>query len=309
MKILQVILLIILISCSSTKELNNGVSYRDNELTPIQSNSKWGFVNEEGVIHIEPMYDSVGFFYNGIAKIKVGNTYGLIRKDNSYLIKPKYEKVDEFQNNYSQVIKSNKSKYIDSNGESISNPPLQGGYCWGSTVSIYKGVTTKVDDKYELVYEKRKRIDDRIIMLYDTTSLKTDTIIDYSNDYIQVVKDGKIGIIKFNHREPIKTTIKKKDLKYDSIVIANYLDGATKYSKVKSGEFWGIINEQGYETVKPKYKRILTDPVEIRNPIAVTDRRIYQNHSKLLVEYEAEKLGYIDIYGKEYFTRWMNGNQ
>ena len=303
MKIQQVIFLIILISCSSTKQLNNGVSYKDNELTPIQSNSKWGFVNAEGVIHIEPMYDSVGFFYNGIAKIKVGNTYGLIRKDNSYLIKPKYEKVDEFQNNYSQVIKRNKSKYIDSNGESIAIPPIQGGYCWGPIVSIYKGVTTKVDDKYELVYEKRKRIDKTITMLYDTTNLKADTIIDYSNDYIQVVKDGKIGILKFNHREPAKTTIKKEDIKYDSIVITNYLDGATKYAKVKIGEFWGIIDEQGFETVKPKYKRIVTDPVEIRNPLAVTDKRIYQNHSKLLVEYEAEKLGYIDIYGKEYFKR------
>ena len=310
MKTLQVILLITLIGCSTAKQQNNGVSYKDNDLTPIQSNLKWGFLNTEGVFHIETMYDSVGFFYNGIALVKLKDKYGLIRKDNSYLINPKYDKVDEFQNNYSQVVKGNKSKYIDSKGETISDTPLQGGYCWGSIVSIYKGATTKVDGKYELVYERRKRIDSTIVMVYDTTNLKADTIIDYSNDYIQIVRDGKIGITKFDQHNPMETTFENENLKYDSIVIENYLDGATKYSKVKLDELWVVINEQGYETVIPKYINILTDPVEIRNPIAVTDKSIYQNHKKLLVEYEVGKHGYIDIHGKEYFIRRKkDGNQ
>ena len=303
MKKHKVLILLFLISCSTAKDLSYNSKYSDKELTPFQTDNKWGYADADGNVIIKPKYDSVGFFYNDIAKVKLKNKYGLIRKDNSYLIKPKYKSVDEFHNNYSQIIKGNKSKYIDSKGETITNTPLKGGYCWGPIVSIYKGVATKINGKYELVYERRKRIDSLIVMTYDTTRLKADTIIDYSNDYIQIVRNGKIGITKFNQINPVETTIEDENLKYDSIVISKYLDGATRYSKVREDNFWGIINEQGFETVKPKYKRILTNPSDIRNPIAVTDKAIYQNHKKLLVEYESGKLGYIDIYGNEYYNR------
>ena len=302
MKKVNILIIIVLLSCTTTKELVNG-NYNDDELTPFQTNSKWGFIDEKGVVHIEPMYDSIGFFYNGIAKVKIDGQCGLIKKDNSYLIKPKFQDIEEFHKNYSEVTYNWKSIYIDSNGKIISDAPLQGAYCWGAIVSNHKGIETKVNGKYELLYERRKLVDGLIKIHYDTTSLAADKIVDYSSDHIQVIKNGKIGITKFDYQNPKKTTINQESLKYDSIVIARYYRGATKYAKVKTGQLWGIINEQGYEIVKPKYRRILTDPIELRNPIAVVNKPIYHNHKKLLVEYDVGKLGYIDTNGKEYFKR------
>lgn len=302
MKKTQILLLTIILSCTTTKEFVD-FKYNDEELTPFQSKTKWGFVDKNLHVYIKPKYDSVGFFYNGIAKIKIDGKYGLIRKDKYYLIKPKYSKVEEFYNNYSQITKKKQSKCIDSKGEVLTHSPLQTGYCFGTIKSIYKGVTTKVDGKYELVLEKMKKTDSATTIIYDTTNLKADTILDFSNDYIQVVKNGKIGITKFNQPSPKKTTIKEEDLKYDSIVVAKYYFGATKYAKVQIGNMWGIINEQGYETVKIKYLSILTDPIEIRNPIAIINKRIYLNHKKLLVEFGENKFGYIDLNGNEYFKR------
>ncbi|MEE9438824.1 MAG: WG repeat-containing protein [Saprospiraceae bacterium] len=303
MKKIQILILSIFISCSIANEIRNDVSYDDKELIPFQSNTKWGFVDTEKNILIKSMYDSVGFFYNGIAKVKVGGNYGLIRNDNSYLIKPRYQKVGEFYNNFSRITINGESNYIDSNGDFLENTPLLSGYCGGVITTMYKGVTTKIDENYELVFEKLKRIDSKIVMIYDTTNLQADTIIDYSHEYIQVVKNGRIGIIKFNQENPSKTIVKHEDLKYDSVVIANYYSGSINYSRVKVRGLWGIINAQGYGIVKPIYLSILNEPNEIRTPIAVTSNVFYKYHKKLLVEYKENKFGYIDIEGKEYFKR------
>ena len=302
MKASAFLFLAILASCTTTQSLNDIPKYNDTELIPFQRNSKWGFIDLEDNLHIEPRYDSVSFFYNGVAKIKMGNKYGLIRKDNSYLLKPKYDHVEEFHNNHSQVTKNKKSKYIDSNGKVLKNrPPIALG-C-GLTTTIIKGTLTKVGDNYELVTEWRKKVDSSYVKVLDTTNLQADTIIDYSGNYIQVVKNGKIGITRFNYKPAKETIIKPEQLKYDSISYNFGNEGSLRYAKVKDGDFWGIINDQGYETVKPKYLRILTDLYILRYRLSSTPQSLYKNHKKLLVKYEPEKYGYIDVNGKEYFRR------
>ena len=300
MKEIQILILTVFLSCTSTNKLVK-IEYSDEELTPFQEASKWGFLNQDREVVIRPQYDSLGFFYNGIAKVKLEEKYGLIRRDNSYLIKPKYDKVDEFHNNYSYVKRKGLSKYIDSSGKKLKNKPLQSLGCAQITIDI-KGDIIRVGGYCELKTESRRKIDTNYVSVFDTTNLKADAIIDFSHNYIQIVKNNKIGITKFNYRNPQKTSIQAKDIKYDSISYSNTYEGNIKYAKIMEGSLWGVVNEQGYETVQPAYLQIITDPILIRSHLAITDGQvIYLNHKKMLVEYEPQKFGYIDIYGNEYF--------
>lgn len=289
-------------ACYPSKETYSFNNIKEEGYIPFQMNDKWGFLDENCKILIEPRFDSVGFFYNGISKIKSGVKYGLLKLNGDYLVEPVLSAADEFFHNYSQITKDKLVEYIDSKGNELEKKPSHGIFCWGTIDKMYKGQISKINDKFEMVYERRAKNKGSYVMTYDTTSLRADTIIDFSNTHIQIVKDGKVGIMEFDYDNFVAMNADNLVLKYDSIVIPKHYEGAVKFAKVKSNGLWGILDDKGKELVQPKYFEIITNPFEIRHPIAITSKRIYQNHKKLLVQYEKGKMGYIDLYGKEYFN-------
>jgi hypothetical protein len=42
-------------------------------LRAVEIGRKWGFLNEEGQIVIQPRFDALGAFSEGLAEVKVGN--------------------------------------------------------------------------------------------------------------------------------------------------------------------------------------------------------------------------------------------
>jgi hypothetical protein len=53
-------------------------------LFPIKENGKWGFIHKTGKVAIEPQFDLVGIFSEGLAQVRIGANCGYIdraRKD------------------------------------------------------------------------------------------------------------------------------------------------------------------------------------------------------------------------------------
>ena len=49
---------------------------------------KYGYINKQGKILINPQFDKAWDFKNGLAKVKIGNRYGYIRTDGKFVFNP-----------------------------------------------------------------------------------------------------------------------------------------------------------------------------------------------------------------------------
>ena len=68
---------------------------------------------------IEPEYQQIYEFNNGIAKVIKNNKFGYISANGDVLIEPEYQEIFEFKNGIAKVIKNNKFGYINSSGKEL----------------------------------------------------------------------------------------------------------------------------------------------------------------------------------------------
>lgn len=99
----------LLCSCSGKQGAGDAplTSTYEGSLLPFESEDKWGYINPQGEVVIEPAYAYAGHFSNGLAIISDGDLYGYINEMNQVVIQPKYSGADEFMNGYAAVCTGN----------------------------------------------------------------------------------------------------------------------------------------------------------------------------------------------------------
>ena len=100
---------------------------------------KWGFIDKNGNLVIEPKFDSVMGFSEGVAAIEINNKWGFIDKLGNLIIPPKFEDVKPFSEGLSavKIVKStgwkgwflnpyeSKWGFIDKSGDFIIKPEFE----------------------------------------------------------------------------------------------------------------------------------------------------------------------------------------
>ncbi|MFH5163641.1 WG repeat-containing protein [Campylobacter coli] len=62
-------------------------------MAKVELNRKYGFIDKSGKIVIEPKFDGVGNFSEGLAKVKLNGKYGFIDKSGKIVIEPKFDDI------------------------------------------------------------------------------------------------------------------------------------------------------------------------------------------------------------------------
>jgi len=71
-----------------------GVNKFQNGVVGVESDHKWGYVDENGKLVIQPQFDDESnFFDNGLATVKVNGKYGIIDKKGKYIANPQYNDI------------------------------------------------------------------------------------------------------------------------------------------------------------------------------------------------------------------------
>jgi hypothetical protein len=93
---------------------------QDDAYTAVKIDGKWGFVDKNGKVVIEPQYDDARSFSNGYAAVKTGGKWGFIDAEGSIVIENTFSDVKDFsdrgtvfvqiQNNW-RVLKLIKDNY------------------------------------------------------------------------------------------------------------------------------------------------------------------------------------------------------
>jgi hypothetical protein len=113
-----IFLFVSITSCSqSSKQNNDKVS-----LFSISQNGKWGFIDEKGKIVINPQFDDVSSFSEGLSGVKIGDKWGFIDKKGKIVINPQFDKVRGFSEGLCGVKIVSKYGFIDKTGKYVINP-------------------------------------------------------------------------------------------------------------------------------------------------------------------------------------------
>ena len=91
--------------------------FKDGLVSIYNSNkSGIGYMDKQGKIVIDCLYNSVGEFSEGLAKVKKNDKYGFIDKQGNIIIDFEYDFAESFSDKLARVSKGKKWGYINRNG-------------------------------------------------------------------------------------------------------------------------------------------------------------------------------------------------
>ena len=106
-------------------KFENGVAWFKPLPQDSMASDKYGFISLKGDIAIEPIFDSIPDFKNGLAIVCVTNDngellYGILKDDLDYLVKPEFSLIEDFNDENLALADLNGSVgYINTSGEFI----------------------------------------------------------------------------------------------------------------------------------------------------------------------------------------------
>jgi hypothetical protein len=283
----------ILSSCSNNSSKDR-FSYT---LIPVQSDEKWGYIDNQGKYVVNPQFKSAYLFTDGIAVVESSDgKFGYIGVDGKFIINPTYKFASNFSEGLAFVASENgfptcinkkgetkfvlkeaaivgvfidglafiqvKDKYgfIDNTGKTVINPQFES---IGDFSEGLAAVSTKKDKDSEAVWGF---IDKTGKIIINPQFKSAGTFLDGK----ALVSDGK----KYGY-------IDKKGL----YVINPQFDEAESFSEglaaIKQGETWGFINTDGKIVINPQFEAVSS----FKNGLAA-------------VRSGKENWGYIDKEGK-----------
>lgn len=108
-----------------------GVEYSEGVLQVQDENGKWGYVDTNGDIVLEPQWDSSSEFYDGLAAAEKDGLYGYINTTGEFVIPPQWDYAGAFDDSgLGYIVKNKERGYIDENGNIVISPQFDG--CEGS---------------------------------------------------------------------------------------------------------------------------------------------------------------------------------
>ena len=79
-------------------------------------NKKWGAYDKKGNLVIEPQFDGLWHFYEGVANFRSKEKYGFVDKNGEIVIDPRFDYASQFSNGLAYVELEGKAGFIDKNG-------------------------------------------------------------------------------------------------------------------------------------------------------------------------------------------------
>lgn len=123
-------------------------------LARFEDDNKYGFLNPHGQIVIKPKYEYAGDFSEGLALIRIDHRYGYIDADDNIIIEPQFDDFcEDFQDGFACVRSGGKFGYIRPNGDYLFKPEFGCAFSFkGGIASARKGEKWyKLNTKGEVV--------------------------------------------------------------------------------------------------------------------------------------------------------------
>lgn len=82
---------------------------------------RWGYIDREGNMVIEPQYHAAWNFHEGLAAVKVDWARGYIDREGKYVVELKYQYAGPFRDGKAKVMLDDVWEYIDHEGKKVGD--------------------------------------------------------------------------------------------------------------------------------------------------------------------------------------------
>lgn len=91
-------------------------------LAVVEINKKFGYINQSGQIVIQPQFDEAFGFEEGFAAVSINSKWGFINKKGNLVVKPQFERAYYFENGLAQVFVGTSMGYVNTHGKLVWQP-------------------------------------------------------------------------------------------------------------------------------------------------------------------------------------------
>lgn len=190
---------------------------------------RYGFVDQNGNVIVEPKYAEAGNFSEGLAKVGKDGKYGFVDKGGKVVVPLEYDVAGDFSDGLAPVGKSGKYGFVDQSGQIVI--PLEydtAGDFSDGLARVWKGSKGgAINTTGQIVIP-----------------LEYDEVGDFCDGLARVGKDGKYGFVD----------------KTGQVVVPPKYDWAGYFSDglagVRKGEVYGFIDKTGQEVTPLKYDSV-----------------------------------------------------
>ncbi len=247
--------------------MNSCLNFKDKyELIPVNSDSKWGYIDKTGKYVINPQFAEANLFSDDLALVKDKSSegqYGYINKEGIYIIKPQYKYATSFSEGLAWVTPSlSYPQLINTKGEKIAELK--------SAIMVYDfidGLAAFVNDKnlYGFVNKKGEVV---INPQFKDVGYFSEDLCAVKNDKGEVGFIDKEGKLVINYQFQDFGTLDFFAFHDDMCVVVG-----------KNGKE-GLINKEGKFEINPQYDYL------------------FDNYNGMFGFRMDDKLGWIDKTGK-----------
>lgn len=250
------------------------------DLVPVKSGDKWGYMNTAGELAINPQFESAGSFFEGLASVKLNGKYGYIDNTGNFVINAQWDYAGAFEDGLAIVgngKEDSKYGYIDKTGNYIVNPQFSYARDFSDGLAVVKS-----NDKYGYIGKDGKY----------AINPQFDYAIDFKNGMAAVLSDNKFGFIDKNGKYVINPQFDYVDYNMMGFYDPNfYYDMGVIPVRVDSK--YGFIDFSGKIVITPQYDSIYPKAADID----LQPKTGKEGNYLMPVELN-EKWGFIDNTGK-----------
>lgn len=152
-----------------------------------------GMLSEDGIVIIEPIYDEIGTYSQGLVPVSKGGKCGYLDTEGRVVLPLEYDRAASFLGNFAKVTKDKRSFIIDKTGREVCDKIEKLEYGVDDIIEGYRAAIK--DEKYGLLDETGK-----FILPCEFDGLERWGI----THLVKVEKDGKEGIYDLSGREIVK---------------------------------------------------------------------------------------------------------
>jgi hypothetical protein len=196
---------------------------------PVTKKGKYGFMTQDGVVAIEPIFDNVSFYKEGFVVCSINDKFGVISKRGITQIDFEYSSISDFQNGFAVAEKEEKFGLLDRNGKLIMD-------CIYSDLSLPNDgfVYAQLGGKYGFYNIEGKLV---IPHIYDD-------VYSFESGIAKVIVSDKEAFISKEGEFVVEPNYSEVERYSDSIFVFN------------TDDYYGLINSRNEVIVEPVYDEI-----------------------------------------------------
>ncbi|WP_168123651.1 WG repeat-containing protein [Paenibacillus sp. HB172176] len=199
-------------------------------LSGVSVNGKWGFIDRQGQMVIQPQYDDIAIrIRDGMIQVMKNDKWGYIDKTGKEVIALQYDEINIFGEGLAHVLKNGKYGYLNKTGEFLIQPQYAAAFPFTEELAA-----VSLNEKWGYVNKKNQ-----VVIPY-----RYDYAYPFTYGLAAVQLDEKWGFIDHNGNEVVP-------IQYD--FVSEFNDGLAGVERVG---LHGFIDRNGNEVIKPQYEYV-----------------------------------------------------